>query len=1062
MLSKLIRVAAVKVECQILHARPPFKLFHSSALLEKGRHGGATAFEQSPRGLSKKQKQRKRKANQAKDVIEKASAKGKMKANEEVRRKNVHSPEFLSKFQNTEQIIGPLMDELAKPFPSLESVIAQALKGEIIMGIDEAQSVFEEFKSESPKAIEAPIDIFNIVNPSRNDGPSVDESKLFNAANLLLASKQRNVAKLGNEMVSLLKSSGYKLPCKLYYDRMLNATGNSLFEQADQIFDEMLKDGVEPDIHAWSALVVNKAKSKDIAAAKQIMKRNSDIGLEPTMQMHTAILEYLVEDRQFEEAEDYWIVMHSAGVPLDLDSFHIMLKQCTQTNQSERAFFYFDELRSIKLNPTVKTCELLIRASAEAPFWESGFQNTILDAMTIMEGLELKPEASTYDTIIHAFGKAGDAVAAEFYYWEMVRKGFTPSPKTYCILMYALSRACSVGAREYGYRGRYVRRPKRQLTQEEKDYREIGPERMAQYEFSGLFGNERKERGSRQFTDVEDALDDEYERKQVMNQIKSEANRMRKLREHTMDVTMKLAQREDNEQQQQLIGFTKSSSNAGKPSFISDKEITRMLKRIEKNSSVEELDFLLDTLDDDFFDKKSPNLDLLDTLCLKLKPNDFTDFDGYLNQVPSHMFDNNEQEYADEDFEAIDDVPALVHKGRVKKNYAFNKSKPRSQLELLDNDIDEDADDNEGEVDEFDDLKGDDEFRAGDDGPRFSKYIDRYGGEEEGDYFDDGDDDDEPVVEYASLFRKVKPTLAPGLAEVLHNMSSTFEFKDEFIGKIPISNPIGLGGEIVRDRERLAQSPALMLLDEKPVKNNSKELSIPDPTTPEGASEIAARIADNEWDAVEFGRAPLPDYSDRLSKRRRLFKKRLSLVWQEVKNRGFTEQEMEKFGMYDAYLAVHSECKHRHQAYAAKRLFAEKGIMETKNTYRHLIRMELRFFPQNAPRSIEKALAWKAEAEAKNISIDDYSYGMLIEVIALRGDIIQAVHLLEETATKGIKVPEKNMKQLRKKLEGLKMTHPDMPVDPNQWVKDVRKMQKEPNTRSVNRVLQSIRSATYV
>lgn len=70
--------------------------------------------------------------------------------------------------------------------------------------------------------------------------------------------------------------------------------------------------------------------------------------------------------------------------------------------------------------------------------------------MDKMEAAEMLPTVETYNSIIYAFSEAseysewgiilisllayyfiqcivGDAVAAEYYFWEMKRKGFTPN-----------------------------------------------------------------------------------------------------------------------------------------------------------------------------------------------------------------------------------------------------------------------------------------------------------------------------------------------------------------------------------------------------------------------------------------------------------------------------------------------------------------------------------------------------------------------------------------------------------------------------------------------------------
>ena len=54
-----------------------------------------------------------------------------------------------------------------------------------------------------------------------------------------------------------------------------------------------------------------------------------------------------------------------------------------------------------------------------------GYHDIIFDAMDRMEGAELRPTANIYNAIIYAFSRSGDAAAAEFYFWEMKRKGNT-------------------------------------------------------------------------------------------------------------------------------------------------------------------------------------------------------------------------------------------------------------------------------------------------------------------------------------------------------------------------------------------------------------------------------------------------------------------------------------------------------------------------------------------------------------------------------------------------------------------------------------------------------------
>ena len=92
-----------------------------------------------------------------------------------------------------------------------------------------------------------------------------------------------------------------------------------------------------------------------------------------------------------------------------------------------------------------------------------------------------------YNSLIYAFGKAGDAQAAEFYYWEMQYKGLAPNSETYNNLLNAYAKEQSIGARTYGRKGRYVKPLPRPPTHEEQALMDVGPRRAAELMSEGLY-----------------------------------------------------------------------------------------------------------------------------------------------------------------------------------------------------------------------------------------------------------------------------------------------------------------------------------------------------------------------------------------------------------------------------------------------------------------------------------------------------------------------------------------------------------------------------------------------
>ena len=215
-------------------------------------------------------------------------------------------------------------------------------------------------------------------------------------------------------------------------------------EDVELFFDRALAGGVTPDSDAWSAYIEAAARGAGHASALQVLDRVQRIGVEVSSAAYTAVLRDLVDCGRNDEAFDFWMRMKEDGVRAGVTAYEVMLQQCVQTYQVERAFNYLEEMRGGHIDLTAAVFEKLFRCCGSAPHWVNGYQDIIFDAMALMEGAELVPTAQVYDSIIHSFGKAGDAAAAEFYFWEMREKGIEQTRSTYQLLFEALARCVPV------------------------------------------------------------------------------------------------------------------------------------------------------------------------------------------------------------------------------------------------------------------------------------------------------------------------------------------------------------------------------------------------------------------------------------------------------------------------------------------------------------------------------------------------------------------------------------------------------------------------------------------
>jgi pentatricopeptide repeat protein len=259
------------------------------------------------------------------------------------------------------------------------------------------------------------------------------------------------------------------------------ATRAQSFAVADSLFTEALNDdSVDMNVEVWGAKIELLVSQKKVNDAIDLLDRLMKLKVTPTPTMYSDILGGLIRIRKLDAAYEFWERMHLEDVDIDHAGFHHMLNYCRIKKEAERSVFYLEEMGCYNLEPSVNTFKLFFDAVATAPHHVPGYQDSMFEAMCKMEGKELMPNSAIYDSIIGGFAKARDPVAAEYYFWEMQRKGIQPTETTYVRLLDAYAKAQIVGAKSYGKLGRYVKPPKKTPTPDERDMMQLGPDRVSQ------------------------------------------------------------------------------------------------------------------------------------------------------------------------------------------------------------------------------------------------------------------------------------------------------------------------------------------------------------------------------------------------------------------------------------------------------------------------------------------------------------------------------------------------------------------------------------------------------
>lgn len=258
------------------------------------------------------------------------------------------------------------------------------------------------------------------------------------------------------------------------------ATKARKFETADAMFNEAVgKDGVPISLDLWNAKIFTLAQRGEVKEAEDLLNQLRKLKLTPLSSMYSSVLGGYVRAKEFEKAFNIWMRMHLEDVDIDREGFHHMFKYCAMKKEAERAFFYMDEMRVYNLEPNAQTFTAFFEAASMAPHFVPGYQDTMFDAMAIMEGKELMPTSAVYESLIMGFAMARDPVAAEYYFWEMKRKGLKVRNSAYENLLEAYMMSQTVGAAKYGCLGRYAKPPPKKLTRDEQAMKDIGHARVA-------------------------------------------------------------------------------------------------------------------------------------------------------------------------------------------------------------------------------------------------------------------------------------------------------------------------------------------------------------------------------------------------------------------------------------------------------------------------------------------------------------------------------------------------------------------------------------------------------
>ncbi|XP_054786356.1 pentatricopeptide repeat-containing protein At1g07740, mitochondrial isoform X1 [Prosopis cineraria] len=236
-------------------------------------------------------------------------------------------------------------------------------------------------------------------------------------------------------------------------------------EEAISLFHECKRQGVKHDYPSYAALLYKLARSRSFEAVETVLAYIQDRGIHcketifvalfqhyskaklpeeavklfnrmpqfnciRTLQSFNALLNTLIDNDCFTEANDTFKGSYKMGFRPNTVSFNLMIKGWLAIDEFDKACDVFDEMLEKKVQPSVVTYNSLIGFLSR--------KGEIGKAMTLLEDMTKKgkyPSKVTYALLMESFCSMDKYEEAKKLMFDMAYRGCKPQPINFSVLM---------------------------------------------------------------------------------------------------------------------------------------------------------------------------------------------------------------------------------------------------------------------------------------------------------------------------------------------------------------------------------------------------------------------------------------------------------------------------------------------------------------------------------------------------------------------------------------------------------------------------------------------------
>lgn len=207
---------------------------------------------------------------------------------------------------------------------------------------------------------------------------------------------------------------------------------SNLIDDAFSILEQMKKLALcQPDVYTFSILIKACVDASRFELVDYLYEQMTERGITPNTVTQNTVLSGYGRAGKFEEMEKVLMgMLKSTTCKPDVWTMNTILSLFGNEGQVEMMERWYEKFRNFGIEPETRTFNILIGAYGKKRMYDK-----MSSVMEYMRKLSFPWTAATYNNVIEAFADVGDAKNMDYTFDQMRAEGMKADTKTFCCLI---------------------------------------------------------------------------------------------------------------------------------------------------------------------------------------------------------------------------------------------------------------------------------------------------------------------------------------------------------------------------------------------------------------------------------------------------------------------------------------------------------------------------------------------------------------------------------------------------------------------------------------------------